>query len=80
MIKVTIDQAADRFAHWITLIRRGEEVVIVDQELPVARIVGCGAETGERPKVGTITSAPVHYSEDCFAPLSDAELKDWGLA
>jgi len=79
MIKVTIDQAASRFAHWIALIGNGEEVVVVDHERAVARITRCEPESGERPKVGTITSAPVRYAADCFAPMSDAELKDWGL-
>lgn len=79
MIKITIDQAASRFAHWITLIGTGEEVVVVDRERPVARITRCEAEAGGRPKVGTVTSAPVRYSADCFAPLTDEELKDWGL-
>lgn len=32
-----------------------------------------------RPKVGTLTSPPVRYAADCFAPLTDAELKEWGL-
>jgi hypothetical protein len=32
---------------------------------------------GSRPKVGTITSAPVCYTADCFTPLSDKELKGW---
>ena len=79
MITLTIDQAASRFAHWITLISKGEEVVVLDHEQPVARITRCEPITSERPKVGTLTSAPVRYSEDCFAPFTDEELKDWGL-
>ena len=79
MIKVTIEQAVSRFSHWIALIGKGEEVVVVDRERPVARITRCEPEADERPKVGTITSAPVRYAADCFAPMSDAELKDWGL-
>jgi antitoxin (DNA-binding transcriptional repressor) of toxin-antitoxin stability system len=79
MIKVTMSQAADHFAHWITLIGKGEEVMVVDHERPVARITRCEPATGNRPKVGTLTSAPVRYSEDCFAPLTDEELKEWGI-
>ncbi len=79
MIKVTIDQAASHFAHWISLIGRGEEVVVLDHEQPVARITRWEPPTGTRPKVGTLTSASVRYSEDCFAPLTSEELKDWGL-
>ena len=79
MIKITIDQAASRFAHWIALIGKGEEVVVLDHEHPVARITRCESTIGIRPKVGTLTSAPVRYAQDCFAPLTDEELKDWGL-
>jgi antitoxin (DNA-binding transcriptional repressor) of toxin-antitoxin stability system len=69
MIKITIDEAASRFAHWISLIGKGEEVVVLDHEQPVARITRWESATGIRPKVGTLTSAPVRYTEDCFAPL-----------
>ena len=33
-----------------------------------------------RPRVGEITSAPVVCSEDCFAPLTDEEMQQWGFA
>ena len=79
MITMTIDQAASRFSHLISLIGKGEEVVVLDHEQPVARITRCESPGGSRPKVGAITSAPVRYSEDCFAPMSDDELKDWGI-
>jgi antitoxin (DNA-binding transcriptional repressor) of toxin-antitoxin stability system len=49
MIKVTIDQAASRFAHWIALIGKGEEVVVLDHEQPVARITRCEPTSGTRP-------------------------------
>lgn len=74
---MTIDQAASRFTHLISLIGEGEEVIVLDHEQPVARITRCQSAAGARPKVGAITSAPVRYSEDCFAPLTGSELKDW---
>ena len=79
MITLSIDQAASRFTHLIGLISKGEEVIVLEHEQPVARITRCQNIEGTRPKVGTITSAPVRYAEDCFAPLTDAELKDWGI-
>jgi len=79
MIKVTIDQAASSFAHWLTLIAKGEDVVVLDHERPVARITRCEQSPGTRPKVGVLTSAPVHHTADCFAPLTDDDLKEWGL-
>jgi hypothetical protein len=32
-----------------------------------------------RPKVGTITSPPIACSKDAFAPLTEDELRDWGI-
>jgi len=79
VIKLTVDQAASRFAHWIALIDKGEEVVVIDHDRPVAKITRCDSNTGSRPQVGTLTSAPARYADDCFAPLTDDELKDWGV-
>jgi antitoxin (DNA-binding transcriptional repressor) of toxin-antitoxin stability system len=79
MIKVTIDQAAAHFAHWISLIDEGEEVMVLEHERPVARITRCEPSAENRPRVGTVTSAPVRCTEDCFAPMTNEELKDWGL-
>ena len=58
MIKVSIDQAASRFSHWMTHVAGGEEVLVVDHEQPVARITRFEPATGARPKVGTLTSSP----------------------
>ncbi len=66
MIRVTIDEAGNRFAHWVALAGRGEEIVVFGQEGPVARLLGCGQEQGDRPKVGTLTSEPVRVAEGCF--------------
>jgi len=41
----------------------------------------CSAkEESSRPRVGEITSQPVAYEDDCFAPLSDNEMTEWGFA
>jgi len=31
------------------------------------------------PSVGEVTSEPVQYQSDTFAPLNDDELSDWGI-
>jgi hypothetical protein len=33
----------------------------------------------KRPPVSVPTSKPVRCSKDCFAPLTDEELEEWGL-
>jgi hypothetical protein len=45
-----------------------------ESENPQPRLETC------RPKVGTITSRPVSYSDDAFKPLQNDDLADWGLA
>ena len=79
MIRVNVDQAGGIFSQWIALVEKGEEIVVFDHERPVARILGCEQQMSLRPKVGTITSAPVCYAEGCFDAMSEAELKDWGV-
>jgi hypothetical protein len=38
------------------------------------------ARRNGRPRVGEITSERVVCSEDCFAPLTDEEMQEWGFA
>jgi antitoxin (DNA-binding transcriptional repressor) of toxin-antitoxin stability system len=79
MITLEINQAADRFPQIIGLVGEGEEVLVLDRNRPVARITRCESSEEVRPDVGTITSSPVICSEDCFAPMSDRELAEWGI-
>jgi antitoxin (DNA-binding transcriptional repressor) of toxin-antitoxin stability system len=79
MIKVSVNEAATSFGHWLSLLDKGEEVMVLDQDRPIARIIRCEPELGERPKVGTITSPTVSYEADCFEPMTGAELRQWGL-
>ena len=60
---------------------QGEEVEVRRGDHPVAKLVPI-ERTGKktRPKVGTVTSPRIEYSEDAFAPLSDEEMTRWGLA
>ena len=46
---------------------------------PVARLVPFTEGVRKRPAVGVVTSKPVSYSADCFAPMTDAELKELGI-
>ena len=82
MRSVTTHQAKTQLSQLIEHVRAGEEVVILRGSVPVARLVPYlpeGETFPKRPKAGTLTSEPVEYSPDAFAPLSDSELADWGL-
>lgn len=79
MIKATIHEAKTHLSKLITEVESGKEVVLYRDKEPVARLVGLQRNDKKRPAVGIITSKPVHYSDDCFAPLTDEELREWGV-
>jgi len=76
---VTIHQAKTHLSRLLQQVEAGEEVVVCRGKLPVARIVPSGPSRLSRPKVGNATSLRFDISADAFAPLSDEELKQWGL-
>jgi len=62
------------------LIRRaaaGEEVLISESGRPVAKLVS--AEENPRLRALGMYKGQVWMSDDFAAPLTDEELKDWGL-
>lgn len=81
MQKVTTHEAKTHLSQLLARVSQGEEFTICRGDLPVARLVGLSSETisNNGPRVGTITSEPVGWDENTFAPLSDEELTDWGL-
>jgi prevent-host-death family protein len=78
MIKVNVHEAKTNLSKLIAKVEAGEVVILCKGNHPVAKIVGL-MEPKSRPTTAVITSKPVRYSEDCFAPLNDAELKEWGI-
>ena len=60
-------------------VQAGETIIIRQGKNPVAKLSALSLRGPTRPKVGTVTSDPVAYSEDAFAPLSEKELGEWGL-
>ena len=80
MKKVSTHQAKTQLSQLIKEACSGQEIVVCRGDLPMVRLVPVSeAEFTQRPKVGTITSEEVTVLEDAFLPLSDDELKDWGL-
>jgi antitoxin (DNA-binding transcriptional repressor) of toxin-antitoxin stability system len=95
MTQLDIPTAAARLADLVAAAAAGEEVVIADAAgRPVARLVAAnpdGSLAGRPPGwtaeqfaaarargYGTY-AGQVWMSEDCFDPLTDEELKDWGI-
>ena len=76
---VTIHQAKTQLSRLIHHVEQGEEVVVCRGKLPVAKIIRTSASQPVRPKVGQATSPRFAVPDNAFAPLSQGELKDWGL-
>jgi antitoxin (DNA-binding transcriptional repressor) of toxin-antitoxin stability system len=79
--EVTTHEAKTRLSSLITHVLEGGEVVICRGRQPVARLVPVGPlkAAALRPPVGTVTSEPVAWTPDAFAPLGEEELREWGL-
>lgn len=82
MLKVTTHEAKTQLSRLIAKVREGEEVLICRGDQPAARLVSARESEPSapaRPPVGTITSAPIHVSDDAFEPMDDETLHQWGL-
>lgn len=75
----TIHQTKTHLSRMLKEVQAGESIVILNGTTPVARLTAFEPAARRRPQVGTRTSAPVRYSDDAFRPLSDEELRAWGL-
>ena len=81
MRRVTTHEAKTHLSELLSNVESGEEIVVCRGATPVARLVPMTKKSlPARPKVGTVTSEPVSYANDCFAPLTAEELAAWGLA
>ncbi len=79
MKTVTTHQAKTHLSRLLKEAQAGETIVILSGSNPVAKLSAVEAAKATRPPVGTLTSAEVRYSDDAFRPLSDEELRAWGL-
>ena len=79
MKTATTHQAKTHLSQLIRDVQTGETVIILSGKTPVAKLTAVEDVPRSRPQVGTVTSGPVSYSEDVFAPMPDAELEQWGL-
>ncbi len=81
MKTATTHYAKTHLSRLLKEVQHGETVVILHGTVPVGKLTA--VETAEvrpeRPKTGIKTSRPVHCSDDAFTPLSDEQLKAWGL-
>jgi prevent-host-death family protein len=76
---VTTHQAKTHLSRLLKEAQAGEKIVITNGKVPVAQLTSLTSVDAGRPVVGTPTSEPVKYTDDAFRPLTDEELKGWGL-
>jgi antitoxin (DNA-binding transcriptional repressor) of toxin-antitoxin stability system len=80
MKSVTTHEAKTQLSKLLAEVESGQEVIIRRGDVAVAKLTAIRPHTRRtRPRVGTITTGPIRYSEDAFAPLDEESLKDWGL-
>jgi len=61
-------------------VAEGEQFTIARGKTPIALLTPLPAEVKKpRPKVGDIMGEPFDFPDDAFAPLTEEELKEWGL-
>lgn len=85
MLKVTVHNAKTSLSALLEAVAAGEEVVITKRNRPVARLVPMEPQ----PCKPTFGSAREAFERSCLsqedidralAPMSEEELKEWGLA
>jgi len=80
MKSITTHEAKTHLSALLKRVERGEEIQIMRGEVPVAKLVPLKKGTHySRPKVGTVTSPRIVYSEDAFEPLTEGEMSKWTI-
>ena len=79
MKTITTHFAKTHLSRLLKDVQQGEEIIILKGQTPAGRLTAVTSNSSRRPAVGTVTSKPVAYAEDSFAPLDADGLKEWGL-
>lgn len=80
MKTITTHEAKTHLSRYLAAAEKGDTVIITRGNKPVAKLTPLqGGETQRRPKVGEFVDRRVKIADDAFAPLTDVELKEWGL-
>jgi prevent-host-death family protein len=71
---VSIDEARNNLTELIHRLSPGQEIVITENDQPVARLVAAGPAVRKRRKLGTLKGTVLYMAPDFDAPLE--EFKD----
>lgn len=72
MASVTIQEAQARLPELIHRLTPGDEVVITENDRPVARLVQSPAMSQRRRQLGTMKGTVLNVAADFDAPLEDS--------
>lgn len=80
MTTITTHEAKTHLSRYLAQVEKGEEFVIARGHTPVAMLVPLKEPAKrQRPKVGETLDPPFPIPDSAFAPLTEEELKEWGL-
>ncbi|MCY4486363.1 MAG: hypothetical protein OXF11_04525 [Deltaproteobacteria bacterium] len=79
MKTATIHQVKAHLHRMLKEIQCGETIVILNGSTPVAQLIAIAPSAKRRPEVGPRTSPPVRSAAEALQPLTDDQLKEWGL-
>ena len=80
MTTITTHEAKTHLSRYLAEVELGKEYIIARGKKAVAKLVPVkAAKPKPRPKVGDTMDAPFPIPDSAFAPLTEAELKEWGL-
>ena len=77
---ITTHQAKTHLSSYLAEVEKGKEYIIARGKTAVAMLVPIKEEVKKpRPKVGEILGEPFEFPDSALAPLTEEELKEWGL-
>jgi antitoxin (DNA-binding transcriptional repressor) of toxin-antitoxin stability system len=80
MTTITTHEAKTHLSRYLADVEKGETFIIARGKTEVAMLVPVKKPKQKpRPKVGEIKGKPFEFPASAFAPLTEEELKEWGL-
>ncbi len=80
MTTITTHQAKTHLSRYLADVETGKAFIIARGKSAVAMLVPMKkARQKQRPKVGDIQGEPFEFPAAAFAPLTEEELKEWGV-
>jgi antitoxin (DNA-binding transcriptional repressor) of toxin-antitoxin stability system len=80
MTTITTHEAKTHLSRYLADVEKGRKFIIARGKNAVAMLVPVKkARQKPRPKVGDCLGPIIEIPDSAFAPLTDKELKEWGL-